>query len=137
VHTYIRNLRNPLNEALANSRRRSEQTRSDWRYIRHILFVKGMPFYGFHHNYHTYLKILLADPNLLQTAATILRSGAIFNNAFAVYEAHLGYTLQFMIDFNLYGCGWLENRDAWLRGDVDDSGKWRICGVFTLYCSKL
>lgn len=123
MHAYIKSLKNALNEALGNSRKRSEQTRSDWRYIRHILFVKGMPFYGFHHNYRAYLKILLADPHLLQTAATILRSGAIFGNKFAVYEAHIGYTLQFMIDFNLYGCGWLEIRDAWLRGDTEDTGK--------------
>lgn len=122
MHTYIRNLRNALNAALAQHRKRDPSTRQDWRYIRHILFVKGVPFYGYHHTYQPFLKILLSDPSLLQPAASALRSGAIFGKKFAVYEAHLGYVLQFMTDFNLYGCGWLEIRDAYLRAPGSSSG---------------
>lgn len=33
-----------------------------------------------------------------------------------MHEAHLGYVLQFMTDFNLYGCGWVEVGEAFLRG---------------------
>lgn len=124
VHAYIRSLRNALNQALANRNPSSASNRNrnnaqQARFIRSILFTKALPFYGFHHTYSSYLKILLSDPSLLQPLATILRSGAVFGTKFEVYEAHLGYLLQFMVDFNLYGCGWLEIGEAWLRGHTD------------------
>lgn len=64
-----------------------------------------------------YLKILLCDPKCMQSTATFLRSGAVLETKFAVYEVHLGYLLQFLCDFNLYGCGVLEVREAYVRGD--------------------
>ncbi|KAF8308894.1 hypothetical protein DL93DRAFT_2100396 [Clavulina sp. PMI_390] len=124
VRKYCNTLKLSLNEAIGNASKRfssmhANRRHHEWRFIRHILFVKAMPFYGFHHKYQPYLKILLADPQLLQTAATILRSGAILGRKFSVYEAHLGYLLQFLTDFNLYGCGWLELKDAWIRREDD------------------
>ena len=35
---------------------------------------------------------------------------------FRTYESHLGFILQFMCDFNLYGCGWINLQKAFLRG---------------------
>lgn len=35
---------------------------------------------------------------------------------FRVYESHLGFILQFMCDFNLYGCGWINLQEVFLRG---------------------
>lgn len=122
VNAYINKLRNAINFALAISQRRTQQSRTDWRYVRHILFVKGTPFYGFHASYQPYLKILLCDPSLVQSMATILRAGSVLNTSFVVHEVHLGYILQFLSDFGLYGCGWLELGDARLRGHVNTDG---------------
>ncbi len=115
-------MRNSINVALAVSQRRSPESQADWRYVRHILFVKGVPFYGFHFAYQPYLKILLCDPGHVQTLATILRAGTVLNTRFSVYETHLGYILQFMCDFGLYGCGWMDVGEAFLRGDVNNEG---------------
>ena len=39
---------------------------------------------------------------------------------FRVYESHLSYHLQFMCDFGLYGCGWINLAQVWKRGIEDD-----------------
>lgn len=45
---------------------------------------------------------------------------------FRIYESHLSFVLQFMSDFGLYGCGWIDLGEVWQRGtDVtqdDESG---------------
>jgi DNA polymerase zeta len=128
VQEYIRKLRDAINIALALSQRRASKSKTEWRYVRHILFVKGVPFYGFHASYRPYLKILLCDPSLVQTMATMLRAGSILGTPFRVHEVHLGYILQFLCDFGLYGCGWLEIGEAWLRGDVQ--GEFDLVNVY-------
>lgn len=40
---------------------------------------------------------------------------------FCVFESHLSYVLQFMCDFGLYGCGWLEAGSA-LQRSTEDMG---------------
>lgn len=39
---------------------------------------------------------------------------------FRVYESHLSYHLQFMCDFGLYGCGWINLGQVWKRGVEED-----------------
>jgi DNA polymerase zeta len=39
---------------------------------------------------------------------------------FFVYESHISFILQFMCDFGLYGCGWMDLADVWKRG-VDEN----------------
>lgn len=50
----------------------------------------------------------MADPSMIQRAATVLRSGAVMRQKIQTFETHISYLLQFMCDFGLYGCGWLE-----------------------------
>ena len=137
VQEYIGKLRDAINVALALSQRQTSKSKAEWRYVRHILFVKGVPFYGFHVSYRPYLKILLCDPSLVQTMATMLRAGSILNTKFRVHEGHLGYILQFLCDFGLYGCGWLEIGEAWLRGDVEgDLDHVSICSTCPTFRSR-
>ena len=35
---------------------------------------------------------------------------------FRVYESHLSFILQFLCDFGLYGCGWIDLAEVWQRG---------------------
>lgn len=39
---------------------------------------------------------------------------------FNVYEGHLSYVLQFLCDFGLYGCGWIDLGEIWERGQEDE-----------------
>ena len=39
------------------------------------------------------------------------------SNKFDVFESHISFHLQFMCDFNLYGCGWIDFGEVWRRGE--------------------
>lgn len=59
----------------------------------------------------------------------VLLSGGILKTVFQPYEAHIQYILQFMIDFNLYGCGFVDCENAKFRQgvpDIEDVGEEHI-----------
>lgn len=112
VRHYIAKLIRSLNHAIAVSLKRNPSS-SKSQFIRSIILVKGIHFYGFHSAYSPFLKVYLADPALLSRTVALLQTGSVMSKRFRVYESHIGYILQFLSDFGLYGCGWLE-----LGGDV-------------------
>ncbi|KAG5651144.1 hypothetical protein H0H81_009716 [Sphagnurus paluster] len=103
-----------LNHAIALSLKRNPLS-SGSQYIRAIILVKGVPFYGFHSTYTPFLKVFLADPAYVHRTVTILQSASVMGTHFRVFESHLSYTLQFMCDFGLYGCGWIDLEDVFQR----------------------
>jgi DNA polymerase zeta len=118
VNRYIVTLAKSLNHALAISLKRNPHA-SKARFVRGILLVKGVHFYGFHSSYSPFLKIFMIDPVMVNRAATIMQSGTIMQTRFRVFESHLGFILQFLCDFGLYGCGWLDLDEVWQRGRED------------------
>lgn len=94
-------------------------------YVASIALVKGTPFYGFHIGWKLYCKIYLYSPRHITQLAKLLSNPVIMKRRFQPFEAHLGYLHQFMIDFNLYGCNYLdvETKNVKYRrvyqGDVD------------------
>lgn len=48
-----------------------------------------------------------------------MQSGSVMDTRFRVFEGHLSFILQFLCDFNLYGCGWIELGKVWQRGGRD------------------
>ncbi len=120
VHRYTSKLFRSLNHALALSLKRNPNSPKS-QFIRAIVLVKGIHFYGFHTSYTPFLKIFVADPAYVNRISTILRSGSVLSTQFRVYEGHLSYILQFLCDFGLYGCGVIELEDALERcADVRD-----------------
>lgn len=115
VNQYITKLSRSLNHAIAISMKRNPHSRKS-QFVRGVLLVKGVHFYGFHSSYTPFLKILIADPTFVNRAVTILQSGTVMRTRFRVYESHLSYILQFMCDFGLYGCGWINLAEVWQRG---------------------
>lgn len=73
----------------------------------------------------------MADPGMVQRAATVLRSGAVMRQKIQTFETHIGYLLQFMCDFGLYGCGWLEFSRYYLREGTLETGR-SECAVWLL-----
>ncbi|ERS98303.1 hypothetical protein HMPREF1624_05087 [Sporothrix schenckii ATCC 58251] len=74
-----------------------------------ITFVRGIPFYGFHVGFRPYLKIYLYDPSQMTRVAEMLRKGRIGGiPQLMPQESHIPFLLQFMTDYNLYGCDLLE-----------------------------
>jgi len=90
------------------------------KFVRAILLVKGVHFYGFHSSYSPFLKIVIIDPAFVTRAVTVLQFGNVMRTRFNVYESHLSYVLQFMCDFGLYGCGWIDLGEVWQRGQEDE-----------------
>jgi DNA polymerase zeta len=109
-----------LDHAIALSFKRNPLS-PNARYIRAVILVKGVHFYGFHSSYSPFLKVLVANPAWINRAVAILQSGAVMSTRFRVFESHLSYVLQFMCDFGLYGCGWIDISGALERAVSDDS----------------
>lgn len=80
--------------------------------------MKAIPFYGFHVGYRFFLKVYMFNPIVMTRLADLLQQGLIMSRKFQPYEAHLQYLLQFMTDYNLYGCTYIEARRVSFRAPV-------------------
>ncbi|KAM0536668.1 hypothetical protein ACHAQF_000632 [Verticillium nonalfalfae] len=109
VGAYIYRLHLSIDHALAVSYRRDQYSRNA-KFVARITLVKGIPFYGFHVGYRFFLKIYMFNPIVMTRLADLFQQGVIMKRKFQPYEAHLQYLLQFMTDFNLYGC-WIHEEE--------------------------
>src|SRR5882762_7659217 len=116
VSRYMARLTQSLNYAIAISLKRNPHSPTS-AFVRAVILVKGIHFYGFHTSYSPFLKVHMADPAFMHRAVAILQSGPVIGTRFRIFESHLNYTLQFLCDFGLYGCGWIDLDEVWRRGD--------------------
>ncbi|GAB1311973.1 DNA polymerase zeta [Madurella fahalii] len=117
VSEYILRFHLSIDHALAVSFRKEGKPHS---YVARITLVKGVPFYGFYVGYRFYLKIYMLSPLFMTRLADLLLQGLIMGRKFQPYEAHLQYLLQFMTDYNLYGCDYIEAGKVRFRAPVPD-----------------
>ncbi|CCH40490.1 DNA polymerase zeta subunit [Wickerhamomyces ciferrii] len=96
-----------------------------FKYIAHISLCKGVPFYGYNVGYKAFYKIYLLNPSYSNRLAEMLRDGKATGKKYDCYEVHIPYVLQFLSDFNLFGCAWLRLKNLYLRSPIlsDDSLK--------------
>ncbi|KAK3696761.1 DNA polymerase zeta [Vermiconidia calcicola] len=119
VDEYIKNLRLSIDHALALSYRRNPYAEARTsQFVAHISLVKGVPFFGYNVGYKYYLKVYLLNPLHMTRFSDLLQQGAILQRHFQPYEAHLQYLLQWMCDFNLYGCAYIETEKPYFRSPV-------------------
>jgi DNA polymerase zeta len=109
VDAYINTIRHSIDHALALSYRRNpyDNPRNST-FVAHISLVKGVPFFGYNVGHNYFLKIYLLNPMHMTRFNDLLQQGAILRRVFQPFEAHLQYLLQWMCDFNLYGCAYIE-----------------------------
>ena len=119
VGEYICCLHSSIDRALAISYRR-DASREQPRFVARVTLVKGVPFYGFHVGYRFYLKIYMLNPAVMTRLTDLLQQGLIMNQRFQPYEAHLQYLLQFMVDYNLYGCDYIKTNKVMFRAPVPE-----------------
>ncbi|KAI2639300.1 DNA polymerase family B [Xylaria nigripes] len=117
VNAYIYRLHLSIDHALAVSYRRNLYD-GNHRYVARITLLKGIPFYGFHVGYRFFLKIYMLNPIVMTRLAELLQQGVIMKQRFQPYEAHLQYLLQFMTDYNLYGCAYIDSQKVCFRAPV-------------------
>ncbi|GAB7359547.1 hypothetical protein MBLNU230_g6735t1 [Neophaeotheca triangularis] len=119
VRRYIRDVRSSIDHALALSYRRNpyDNPRNST-FVAHVSLCKGVPFFGYNVGYAYYLKVYLLNPQHMTRFADLLHQGAILQRVFQPYEAHQQYLLQWMCDFNMYGCAYVETRRPHFRFPV-------------------
>ncbi|OAL56699.1 DNA polymeras-like protein zeta catalytic subunit [Pyrenochaeta sp. DS3sAY3a] len=120
VNAYLVALRASIDHALAATYRRNPYDGKSV-YVGHISLVKGVPFYGYSVGYKVFLKVYLLNPMHMTRFADLLYQGAILNRIFQPYESHMQYLLQWMCDYNLYGCSYIDCAKVKFRGPVPDS----------------
>ncbi|MCJ1385710.1 DNA polymerase zeta [Xylographa soralifera] len=119
VDIYIHRLRLSIDHALAVSYRRNLYE-GKTAFVAHITLVKGIPFYGYHVGYKYFLKIYLLNPLHMTRLADLLRQGTVMKTALQPYESHMQYILQWMCDYNLYGCAYIDCSRVFFRGPVPE-----------------
>ena len=72
-----------------------------------IKLITGRKFYGYHPDRSLFLQIFLYDPSHIRILADLLLTGNILDTAFQPHEAHIPFSLQFLIDYNLYGMSFI------------------------------
>lgn len=119
LDSYISTFRHSIDHALAISYRRNPyENPRNAAFVAHISLVKGIPFFGYNVGHKYYLKVYLLNPMNMTRFSDLLQQGAILKQVFQPYEAHLQYLLQWMCDFNLYGCAYIETRKPHFRAPV-------------------
>ena len=119
VEAYIHQLHLSIDHALAVSYRRNMYD-GKTQFVAHITLVKGVPFYGYHVGYDFFLKIYMLNPMHMTRLADLLRQGAIMKRFIQPYESHMQYIAQWMCDYNLYGCAYIDCKEVKFRHPVPD-----------------
>ena len=65
----------------------------------------------------------MLNPMVMTRLTDLLHQGAILNRVIQPYEAHLQYLLQWMCDYNLFGCDYINCAKVQFRGPVPDSNE--------------
>lgn len=89
-------------------------------FVAHITLVKGVPFYGYHVGYKFFLKVYMLNPLHMTRLADLLRQGTVMKKIIQPYESHMQYLLQWMCDYNLYGCAYIDCSQVKFRDPVPD-----------------
>lgn len=120
MDAYTDRLQSSINRALAVSYRRNMYD-GKAAFVAYITLVKGVPFYGYHVGYQFFLKIYMLNPQCMTRLADLLRQGTIMKKDIQPYESHMQYLAQWMCDYNLYGCAYIDCRTARFRSPVPES----------------
>lgn len=119
VDNYINRLQLSINRALAVSYRRNMYD-GKAAFVAYITLVKGVPFYGYHVGYQFFLKIYMLNPQSMTRLADLLRQGTIMRKDIQPYESHMQYLAQWMCDYNLYGCAYIDCRMVRFRSPIPE-----------------
>jgi DNA polymerase zeta len=119
VNAYMRTLHVSIDHALAISYRRNPYD-GKTAFVGHITLVKGIPFYGYHVGYRLFLKIYILNPLNMTRLSDLLRQGAVMKRVMQPYESHMQYLAQWMCDYNLYGCAYINCGKVTFRSPVPE-----------------
>lgn len=90
-------------------------------YIANISLCKGIPIYGYRVGYQLFYKINFLSPNYKSRFTNSIDKLSMDNFSkspnfkFQVFESHIPFTSQFLQDFNLYSCDWINISHCYFR----------------------
>ena len=119
VDAHVHQVHLSIDHALAVSYRRNMYD-GKTAFVAHITLVKGVPFYGYHIGYRFFLKIYMLNPLYMMRLADLLRQGTILKKVIQPYESQMQYLAQWMCDYNLYGCAYIDCSEVRFRSPVPD-----------------
>ncbi|GAA5909183.1 hypothetical protein JCM8208_003404 [Rhodotorula glutinis] len=120
VNSYMLRFGTALNHAMDSVYPNKYGKKQAPQYVAFVVLTKGVNFYGYHVGHAPFLKVYLVNPRHKNRLSDVLRSGAVLGTQFDVFEGHVPYLLQFMLDANLYGCGWVEVGECRFREELPD-----------------
>ncbi|CDJ54269.1 DNA polymerase zeta catalytic subunit, putative [Eimeria brunetti] len=71
--------------------------------VHKIEVVRRLPFYGYHRDFHLFLKISLTVPDMVGPLAGLLLKGVVTGSPLQPFEVHLSFQTQVMADLHLKG----------------------------------
>ncbi|KAF0907731.1 hypothetical protein E2562_020477 [Oryza meyeriana var. granulata] len=113
-NSYITGLLSALEKAL------QIHCSSKKKHVHGCTLVRAKKLYGYHTSEELFVKIYLYYPHEVSRAAAHLLDGAVLNRVFQPYESHIPYLLHFLIDYNLYGMGYVHVTDFKFRPPLPD-----------------
>lgn len=90
-------------------------------YIAKVSLCKAVPIYGYRVGYRLFYKISFLSPLYKSRFANLFNAKTItipFTKGqfkFEIFEAHVPYISQFLADFNLFSCNWIQFKTMFLR----------------------
>lgn len=116
VLPYIATLGKQLNRAVLAAMRQNPDEPNTQDFVVAIHLCKATPFYGYHLGWKYFLKISFRDPKRNHLLGTVLESGNLMKGTkFQPFELHVRYLLQFFLDYNLYGCDYIDLKKCLFR----------------------
>lgn len=123
-------IEDPFVEETAVNEANLNDSNSKRKYIADVTVCRGTPIYGYHVGYRLVYKVSLLSPLYKARLIKLIHDKKVAMTSTInpkkpsqcnIYEAHLPYTLQFLTDFNLYGCGWLDIGQFYFRTPITTS----------------
>lgn len=87
-------------------------------YLADLSLVRGTPFYGFHIGDKPMVKISLLSPKYTSRLSRLFLEKKVYSKIVQPFESHIPYTLQFLTDFNLFGCDWCSVEKLFWRAPI-------------------
>ncbi|KAE9593684.1 hypothetical protein Lal_00036393 [Lupinus albus] len=88
--------------------------------------VRARKFYGYHSFEELFVKIYLYYPQDVARAANLLLAGDVLDKTLQPHESHIPFILQFLVDYNLYGMGYLHLSKMKFRLPILDSSQKKL-----------
>lgn len=125
IHQFMYDLSNSIDRVLNITLGCKDPTHAN-QHVYKIEIFNAKSMYGYYESDSIFLKISLYRPDLIKRLADLLIDGAIMNESFQPFNAHVPYNLQFLIDYNLFGMNFIHlnkykhrkfNEDLFFKGD--------------------